>query len=141
GPLAVAPQLIVQVRAGRGAGRADIGDHLALADALAGPQAAGEPRQVSIAGLPAAGVTDADPVAIAAPATGLDDHAVGGGEHRGAARRGEVGALVHAAIAGNRVAADAVVGADPRAVDRRAQQEAPDILALGVEVLGLRRAF
>src|SRR5690606_27889591 len=77
GPLAVAPQLVVQVRAGRGAGRADIGDHLALADALAGAQPAGVTRQVGIAGFPAAGVADADPVAVAAPATGFDDHAVG----------------------------------------------------------------
>ena len=56
---AVDQDLVVHVRAGREAGRADIADHLALAHARAGLRRARERRHVAVGGLVAVGVLDA----------------------------------------------------------------------------------
>ena len=94
---------------------------------------------MGVAGLQTVRVTDPDPVAIAAPAAGLDDDAVGGGDHRRAVAHREVDALVHALIAGDRVAAHAEVGGDARAVDRGLHHAGTDVAARLVEILGFRR--
>src|SRR5690606_19385980 len=52
-PLAVAPDFVVQVRSGRGAGRADIGDDLALGHAPARAHARGVARPVAVAAVEA----------------------------------------------------------------------------------------
>src|SRR5690606_6532342 len=136
-PLAALPDLVVQVRAGRRAGRADIGDHLALAHLLPGLPTLGVARQVGVAGLPAAIVAEPDPVAVTAPAARLDRHPVAGGIDRRAGSGAEVDALVHAAIAVDRVPAHAEPGGHPRPVDGGAQQEAFDVLTGLVEVVDL----
>ena len=61
---AAAQHFVVQVRAGRAAGRADIADHLALPHARAGAHAARETRHVRVGGLVAVGVTDAHVIAV-----------------------------------------------------------------------------
>src|SRR5262249_385679 len=52
--------LVMQVCPGRQSRRADIADHLPLADLLTGLQVTGESRHVAIGGLVAVGVPDAD---------------------------------------------------------------------------------
>ncbi len=127
----------MQVRAGRTAGRADVGDHLALVHPLA--LAHCPAREVAVAGRPLAVVLDLEPAAVAAGPAGLLDHSVAGGEHRGAARGAEIDAGVHFGEAQDRVQPEAEAGCDVGAVERGAQQETADVLAVAVEVLRLRR--
>src|SRR5690606_34871629 len=136
--LAATPDFVVQVRPGGGARRADVGDDLTLPHALAGPNARGVARQVAIAAFQPVRVANAQPVAVAAPAPRLDHHPIGGGDDRGARPGGEVGALVHLAIAGDRVPAIAEVRRDAGEPLQRSPHEGrPGVLARGVEVLDL----
>ena len=128
-PLSVSPDLVVQVRSGREAGGAHEGHHLALVDMSPRPDAGGIARDMAVAGVPAAGVTDAQPVAVAAPGSGLGHDPVSGGQDRRAPAGAEVHALVRAGIAQDRMMAQAEQRGDPRAVDRSLQQEAFDILS------------
>src|SRR6185295_18147278 len=73
---AVDHDLVVHVRAGRKAGRADEADHLALAHALARLDALREGRHVAVGGLVAVVVLDADVLAVATFPAGLFNHAV-----------------------------------------------------------------
>ena len=107
---AVHQDLVVHVRAGREAGRADIADHLALADARAGLGRARERGHVAVGGLVAVGVVDADVFAVAALPADLLDRAVAGGVDRGAERGGPVDAGVHLVIAEQRMIAGAEAG-------------------------------
>src|SRR6202049_783497 len=68
---AVDQDLVVNVGAGRHAGRSDEADHLALPHLLAGLHALGEGRHVAVSGLIAVGVLQADVIAVAAFALGL----------------------------------------------------------------------
>src|SRR5512147_3281817 len=62
---AVDQDLVVQVRAGREAGRADKADHLPLPHARALVDAAGVSRHVAVGGFVAIGVADTDVFAVA----------------------------------------------------------------------------
>ena len=64
GQLAVQQDLVVQVRAGRSAGRADVADHVAAVDAVA--RVDGEPRQVAVPRDDAVAVVDHNEVAVGA---------------------------------------------------------------------------
>src|SRR5690606_28729973 len=107
---------VVQVRAGRAAGRADVTDQLALGDLL--PRRDRIARQVRITGLDLPAMLDLDIVAVAAEALGLRDDAVGRGVNRGAGRLREVDALVVAAAAEHRMRAHAVVAGQVGRVER-----------------------
>ena len=120
---AVDQNFVVDVRAGRLAGRADEADHLALPHLLAGLHALGEGRHVAVGGLVAVVVLDADVFAVAAFGAGLLDHAVAGGEDRRAVGGGPVDAGVHLHIAEDRMAAAAEAGAHDGVVDGLADQE------------------
>ncbi|MNE04562.1 hypothetical protein D3C80_970990 [compost metagenome] len=97
---------------------------------------------MAVAAFQTVGVTDAQPVAIAAPATGLDHHAVGGRHDGRAGGGGEVHALVHLAIARDGVGADAEVRADTaEAGQRRAHHGGARVLAGGVEIFRRLRAW
>src|SRR5262245_14960138 len=63
---AVHPELIMQVRPAREAGRADVADGLAPLDARAHPDSPGEPSQVSIARGDAVPMPELDQVSVAA---------------------------------------------------------------------------
>src|SRR5436189_211327 len=91
---AVDPDLVVQVAAGRAAGRAHQADQIAAVDALAGQ---GDPlREVAVAGLDALAVVDLDQIAVAAIVPfGASDDAVCGRVDRGAHRAGEIDPGVH----------------------------------------------
>ena len=126
----------MQVRTGRGAGRADIADHVALFHLLAGLYALGIAGEVGVGGLVAAGMLDLDVVAVAAITAGALDRAVTGRIDRCAGGRRKVGALVQFCIARNRMLALAKTGGDPGAVDRRLHQELRRALAILVIIIG-----
>ena len=96
---AVHQDLVVHMRAGREAGRADIADHLALPYARARLCRACERRHVAVGGLVAIGVLDLDVFAVARFPADLLDGAVAGGVDRCAERRGPVDAGVHLEVA------------------------------------------
>ena len=120
---AVDQDLVVHVRAGREAGRADIADHLALAHARAGLRRARERGHVAVGGLVAVGMADADVLAVARLPADLLDGAVAGGVDRGAERRGPVDAGVHLVVAEQRMVADAEAGPHDAGGHRLAHQE------------------
>ncbi len=81
------PHFIMQVRAGRTAGGADIADQIALVHGVAGMDR--ETGKVAIAGLQFAAMFDLDVVAVAGEPVGTGDEAIGRGVDRvpaGAAR-------------------------------------------------------
>ena len=88
---AVDPDFIVQVAAGRTAGRAHLADQLAARHALAGGD--DDRRQVAVTGFDAAAMIDLDEIAVAAAveAGGRDD-AVGGRIDRRSERTGKIDA-------------------------------------------------
>src|SRR5262249_8504485 len=120
---AVDEDFVVDVRAGRLAGRADEADHLALPHLLAGLHALGEGRHVAIGGLVAVVVLDADILAVAARRPGLLDHALAGGEDRRTVGGRPVDTGVHPHITQDRMAAAAEARAHDRVVDGLAHQE------------------
>ena len=113
----------MHMRAGRKAGRADIADHLALADAGARLRRARECGHVAVGGLVAVGMTDAHVFAVAAFPADLVDGAVAGGVDRGAERGGPVDAGVHLEIAEQRMIAGAEAGPHDSGRHRLAHQE------------------
>ena len=128
--------LVVQMRSGRNAGRADERDHLALPHAHADAKPARITRQMPVRRLVRRGVADAHVAPVSAvPADELDD-AVARRHHRRAGRRAEIDAAMHARIAEHRMAAPAVARGDARAVDRRLHQHALAAPALRREVVG-----
>ena len=102
---------VVDMRAGREAGRADEADHLALADARALFEIAGERGHVAVGGLVAVVVAEHDELAVARFPAGLFDDAVAGGEDRRAGRGRPVHAGVHLGVAEDRMAAQPEAGA------------------------------
>ncbi|PAV93290.1 hypothetical protein WR25_26979 [Diploscapter pachys] len=107
--MAVDTDFIMQVRAGRTAGRPHQCDQLAARHARAiGDE---DLRQMAIAGRDALAVVDLDQIAVTALAAGVIDDAVGGGIDRRADRTGDVDARMHRRGAAERVGADAEVAA------------------------------
>src|SRR5262249_1567918 len=120
---AVDLDLVVDVRAGRKAGGADIADHLALADALSDLDALRIRGHVAVGGLIAVRMLDADVLAVTAFPAGEIDRAVAGGEDRRAVAGRPVDAGVHAREAEDRMPARAEARSHHRVVDRLADQE------------------
>ena len=102
---AVDQNFVMQMRAGRQAGRADKADDLALAHAHARLDALGEGGHVAVGRFITVGVAKLDVFAVAAFPADLVDHAVAGGEDRRAVRSGPVDAGMHLHVAEDRVAA------------------------------------
>ncbi len=121
--------------AGRQPGRADIADHLALADPCPGGQALGEAGLVAVKGLVAVGVAHDRHVAVAGIAPDLLDDAVAGGEDRRAARRSEIDAGMHPGIFEDRMTPGAEAGAEHAGGDRLPHQELLGALPLLVIVV------
>jgi len=91
--LAMDPHLEVEVRSGSPAGHANVSDHLALLDVLAGRYA--HSAQVSVVGRDPTAVVESDLVAVAVlRRVGPQDHAVGRSGDRGSQGRIDVQALV-----------------------------------------------
>src|SRR5690606_26712967 len=119
---------------------ADVADHLALRHALAALEPDGA-RHVRIQrGVPLA-VVEHDGVAIATMPARRHHARVTGGHDRRAAARGVVHALVHARGAQYRVAAVAEARAQPRVLDRAADETLLQRPAFGGEVLALAVAL
>ena len=78
--VAVDDHLVMQVRAGRQPGFAEIADGLALKDMRAFGDAAPEAGHMIVGGHVAIGVLDLDPPSVSAIPSRLDDRAVAGGE-------------------------------------------------------------
>src|SRR6266576_2465367 len=91
---------IMDVGAGRHAGRSDETDHLALPHPLARLHALGIGRHVPVGGLVAVVVFQADVLAVTAFPADLFDDAVAGGENRRAVGRGPVDTGMHLVVAG-----------------------------------------
>ena len=72
----VETEFVVEVRAGRAAGRADVGEELASGDGVADRNV--DLRKVAVACRQAAAVVDLDHVAVAARPTGFEDGAASG---------------------------------------------------------------
>src|SRR5689334_17796749 len=121
------------MRAGRQAGRADIADHLALADMLAGRNR--DPAHMRIAGAHVAAVAELDEIAMPAVPPGEVHHAVGDRIDRRAIAGAKIDALVEAVIAEQRVKAHAEAGG-LIACDRTRQARALLADAGGVEPFG-----
>src|SRR6266516_4878318 len=115
--------LIMDVGAGRHAGRAHEADHLALPHPLAGLHALGVGRHVAVGGLVAVVVLQADVFAVTAFPAGLFDDAVAGGKNRCTVGRGPIDAGMHLDVAEDGMAAAAEARAHDRVVDRLADQE------------------
>src|ERR1043165_6695755 len=79
-PHAVVGDAVVEMRAGGEPGHADVADHVALHDLLAGTDALGETREVEVRRLDARAVADADEVPLAAVVGGAEDEMRAGGE-------------------------------------------------------------
>src|SRR5690606_19477363 len=133
--LAALVDFVVQVRAGRQAGGADIADDVALRDLHAAPDAGLEALHVGVGGFVAVGVANLDVVAVAAVAAREHHRARACGHDGRAGGGGEVHALVHAGVAQHRVAAHAEFGRNARPVNGRAHQQLLDGGAVGVEEL------
>ncbi len=118
---AVQPDLVVQVRPRRAAGRAHRADLLARGDPLADMGA--DEGEVAVAGHQPVGVCDLDGVAVAGSLTGERDHAGSGRRDRRVHRRGEILAGVEGGLAGERIGAEAEAAALPRARHRPAQRQ------------------
>src|SRR5258708_14183858 len=114
---------IMDVGAGRHAGRSDEADHLALAHPLAGLHALAIGRHVSVRGLVAVVVLQADIFAVTAFPADLFDDAVAGGENRRAVGRGPVDAGMHLDVADDWMATSAQAGSHDRVADGLAHQE------------------
>src|SRR5216684_1975245 len=119
---AAAMELVVQVRPGRHAGRADKADDLALAHGDTGFDARSDPRHVRVGSGDVAGVLQLHVVAVAAVGSCHHDLAGPGRQDRRARRRCEVDAGVQRAEAQDRMLAHAEAGCDLRGIHRRAQE-------------------
>src|SRR5690606_7428138 len=108
--LAVAVHLVVQVRAGRQAGRADIADHLSAPHPRAVRYC--DPAHVRVAGGKPPSMREPHVIAMPAVASGKLHRAVADSIDRGAVAGLEIEARVHAPIAENRVPAHPVAGGD-----------------------------
>src|SRR5947209_5057671 len=128
--LVAAVELVVQMRPGRHAGRADKADHLALAHRHARLDARTETRQVAIASADLRRVLQSNVEAVAAIGPGHLHLARAGGKHRRSGWRAEVDTRVHRAVAQDRMLAHAEARGDVRGVHRRAQEGAHYTLAL-----------
>src|SRR4051812_31170384 len=102
--------LEVQVRAGRLALAADLGDLLPGGDDVAGGHV--EVLHVAVDLDVAVGVLDVDGVAVTRCRAGPQDHTVGGRVDRGAERGGQVDAPVHGAPALAEAGGEPTVGGD-----------------------------
>src|SRR5690606_34885393 len=109
--LTVAVHFVMEVRAGRKSGRADVADYLPAAHTAAVSHR--NAAHVRIAGGKTTAVRQLDVVAVAAVAPGVLDGAVAGRMDRRAIARLEVEPGMHPAIAEDRMAAHAVSRADP----------------------------
>ena len=111
----------------------DIGDDLALADMAANMQAGRIAAHMAIGGRVLRCVLDADIVAVT---RGGPDHlyyAIACGIDGRADWGAEIDALMHHAVAQDRIDAHAEAGGDLGAVDGRAQQGLADRVALRIE--------
>src|SRR5690606_17078918 len=129
-------ELVVQVRAGREAGAADVADDRALGDLVALAQVAREAAHVGVQGRILAVVLDDHDPAVATLGADELDHPVAGGADRGARRGGEVDALVRPDLAQDRMQPG--VGearADAGELDRVAQEGLAEAVAVDVVVL------
>ena len=117
--LAVGENFVVQVRAGRAAGRADVADDVAALDVLARLDV--ERAQMAVARRQAEAVLEDDQVAVVAGVRRRLDRAVGRRVDRLALVGGDVDALMKARLAGERIAAAAERAGQPavRRPDRR----------------------
>ena len=102
---AVGQNFIMQMGAGRPAGAADITDYLSLAYTGAEGHLAFEPAHMSIGGVKAAGMPNADILAVAALAAAIGDYAVTRCIDRRTRGCGKVDAAMHFRVTENRVAA------------------------------------
>ena len=93
---AVALQAVIEVRAGRGARRADPSDDLSLFDVRAGADALAEGRQVQVVGLDTARMLQVHEVAARAAVPGRHHHAARYRDDRRAGRRRVVDAEMRA---------------------------------------------
>ena len=134
---AVDQHLVVQVRARGEAGGSDVADDLALAHLDAGRDALREAQHVSVGGVIAVGVADADVVAVLALAARLLDDAGARREHGRAGRGRPVDAGVHALLVQQRMEAHAEAGGEPHvlAAHRPAHQELLRVVAILVVVV------
>src|SRR5262249_51540972 len=115
---AAADDLVMQMRAGGAAGRADITDDLALTHARAGAHRGDDAAHMRIGRSELGVVADADVIAVGAVPAGLLDHAIARSLDRRAGGRTEIDAFVHGAIAQDRMIARAEAGGEARPVDR-----------------------
>src|SRR5262249_49504184 len=103
--LAIDTGLVVQVRAGRAAGRADLADDLADLHVLTDLDQ--DRREVAVARREAVAVIDLDHATVATRPSGRRHRAVRGDAHRIAGRRAEIEAGVHGGPAEERIGAHA----------------------------------
>jgi hypothetical protein len=107
---AVDADFVMEMAAGRTAGRAHQADDLAALHAgIVGDE---DLREVAVARLDAAAMVDLDEVAVAALAAGMADDAVGGRVDRRADRAGDVDAGMHRRGAAERIRTDAEAGGE-----------------------------
>ena len=97
--------------------------------------AGGKAGEMPVGGRIAVLVIDQHEIAVAAEAAFLLHHAGAGRHHRRSDGHAEIDALVHAAVAEDRVEAHAEAGGDARAVHRRLHQHALGALAVRVEIV------
>src|SRR3989344_1047479 len=135
---AVDQEFVMQVRAAREAGGADIGDGLALIHEAADVQAVAKTREMRVQGAVGGVVADDDALAVAAvPADGQDAPA-GGGAHRRSGGRAVVHALVRAPLLEHGViAAGGEARGDARELHGRAQEGPAHAGAIGRVIGGV----
>ncbi len=126
----------MKMRAGGPAGRADISDHLSLADLGALADARGHPAHMAVAGLITVGVLNFDQIAIAAGLAGKGDRSGAGGIDLGAGRRGEIDALMGLPALLDRVEPASEARGNAHRIDRRAHQELFHALPVCIEIVG-----
>src|SRR5690606_11933220 len=103
-------------------GRADVADHLALADFSAFAHARRDAAHVGVGGAVFRPVLEDDLVAVAAAVAGEIDDTVGDRADRGAGRGGVVDALVRLPLARDRVHAHREARGNARELQRRFQE-------------------
>ena len=115
--IAVDSGFVMQMRAGRPAGRADGADHLTDLDRVANLDV--DLRQMAVAGRQTVAVVDFHHAAVAARPSRRDHLSVRGGAHRIAHRGAEIETGVHRRAAEERIAADAEAGGEFDLADDR----------------------
>src|SRR5665213_1178653 len=114
--MAVDPDLIMEMAAGRAASRSHPRDQIAAMDPLTGGDE--DRREMAVTRLDSLAVIEFDEVAVAIGPSGAIDDAVCRRIDRRADRAGEIDPGMHRGIAAERIAARAEAGGEHRALDR-----------------------